>query len=104
MTMTLIEAISPYRVAALQFEPALFAKAANLDALLRLAESAAAGGARLIVTPEMATTAYCWASRDEIAGDVEPVPGPTTERFGELAARYGCWIVVGLAEVDPETD
>ena len=35
---------------------------------------------------------------------VEPIPGPTTERFGELAARYGCYIVVGMPEVDPETD
>jgi predicted amidohydrolase len=92
-----------YRVAVIQFEPALFAKAANLTALLRLTEEAAAGGARLIVTPEMATTGYCWCSRDEIAPKVEPVPGPTTERFGQIAARYGCWIVVGLAEVDPET-
>ena len=40
----------------------------------------------------------------EIAPYVEPIPGPTTERFGELAARYGCYIVVGMPEVDPETD
>jgi predicted amidohydrolase len=93
----------PFRVAAIQFEPKLFAKEQNLAALLRLTEEAAAGGAQLIVTPEMATTAYCWASREEVAADVEPVPGPTTERFGEIAARHGCWIVVGMAEVDPET-
>ena len=94
----------PYRVAAIQFEPTLFGKSANLEALLRLTEEAAAGGAKLIVTPEMATTAYCWATRDEIASDVEPVPGPTTQRFAEIAAQHDCWIVVGLAEVDPETD
>ena len=61
------DAPAPYRVAAIQFEPKLFAKEANLAALLRLSEEAAAGGARLIVTPEMATTAYCWAHRDEIS-------------------------------------
>ena len=94
----------PYRAAAIQFEPTLFDKSANLEALLRLTEEAAAGGAKLIVTPEMATTAYCWATRDEIACDVEPVPGPTTQRFAEIAAQHDCWIVVGLAEVDPETD
>ena len=93
----------PYRVAAIQFEPALFSKTANLEALLRLTEQAAAGGAKLIVTPEMATTAYCWATREEIASDVEPVPGPTTERFTEIAARHDCWIVVGMPEVDGET-
>ncbi len=94
---------SPYRVAAIQFEPELFAKASNLEALLRLTEEAAAGGAQLIVTPEMATTAYCWATREEIADDVETVPGPTTRLFEELAARHNCWIVVGLPEVVPET-
>lgn len=93
----------PYRVAAIQFEPRLFAKEENLEALLRLTEEAALGGAKLIVTPEMATTAYCWASREEVAGEVEPVPGPTTARFAEIATRHACWIVVGLAEVDPET-
>jgi predicted amidohydrolase len=94
---------APYRVAAIQFEPSLFAKAANLATLLRLTEEAAVGGAKLIVTPEMATTAYCWATREEVASDVEPIPGPTTDRFGEIAARHGCWIVVGMPEVVPET-
>jgi predicted amidohydrolase len=93
----------PYRVAAIQFEPRLFAKEANLDALLRLTEEAAAAGAKLIVTPEMATTAYCWGSRDEIAREVEPIPGPTTPRIGEIAARFDSWVVVGMAEVVPET-
>ncbi len=93
----------PYQAAAIQFEPRLFAKAQNLEALLRLTEAAALGGAKLIVTPEMATTAYCWASREEIAAEVEPIPGPTTARFTEIAARHVCWIVIGMAEVDPDT-
>lgn len=97
------EILAPYRVAAIQFEPAMFAKEANLEALLRLTGEAAAGGAKLIVTPEMATTGYCWANRKEVAGEVEPIPGPTTDRFTEIAARHDCWIVVGLPEVDPET-
>jgi predicted amidohydrolase len=104
MTFPGVDSPPPYRVAAIQFEPTLFSKSANLEALLRLTDEAAAGGAKLIVTPEMATTAYCWATRDEIASDVEPVPGPTTRRFAEIAADHDCWIVVGLAEVDPETD
>jgi predicted amidohydrolase len=94
---------APYRVAAIQFEPAMFAKAANIEKLLALCEEAAANGARLIVTPEMATTGYCWASRAEVAPEVEPIPGPTTDRFAALAARRDCWIVVSLPEVAPET-
>ncbi len=95
--------ISPYRVAAIQTDPTLFAKDENIATLLRLTEEAARTGAKLIVQTEMATTAYCWSSRAEIAPYVEPVPGPTTDQFGELAARYGCFIVVGLPEVVPET-
>ncbi|MEZ4564215.1 MAG: nitrilase-related carbon-nitrogen hydrolase [Thermomicrobiales bacterium] len=95
---------APYRVAVIQFEPTLFAKAANLTALARLVEDAAAGGAKLIVTPEMATTAYCWADRAEVAPDVEPIPGPSTDHFAEIARRHDCWIVLGMPEVDPETD
>jgi acetyl-CoA carboxylase carboxyl transferase subunit beta len=75
----------PFLAAAVQFEPTPSAKEANIAALLRLTEQAAAAGARLIVLPEMATTGYCWVSREEVASEVEPVPGPTTARFGELA-------------------
>jgi predicted amidohydrolase len=92
-----------FRVAAVQFEPAMHAKEANLRALLRLTEEAAAAGARLIVLPEMATTAYCWGSREEVAPYVEPIPGPTTEQFGQIAARFNCYLVVGLPELTPAT-
>src|SRR5207302_9942022 len=92
-----------YRVAAIQYEPTLGEKEKNVTDLLRLVEEAAQHEARLIVLPEMATTGYCWESRAEIAPHVEPIPGPTTERFQQLATRYGCYIVVSLAEVDPTT-
>ncbi len=93
-----------YRVAAIQYEPALGEKERNIADLLRLTEEAALHGARLIVHPEMATTGYCWLSRQEIAPLVEPIPGPTTDRFGQLAARYDCYIATSLPEVDPETN
>src|SRR5438876_638773 len=77
-----------YRVAAIQYEPTLGEKEKNVTDLLRLVEEAAQHEARLIVLPEMATTGYCWESRAEIAPHVEPVPGPTTHRFQQLAASY----------------
>lgn len=95
--------LTRYRVAAIQYEPTLGEKERNVRDLLRLVEEAAASQARLIVLPEMATTGYCWESRTEIAPYVEPIPGPTTECFQQLAARYGCFIAVGLPEVDPAT-
>src|SRR5436305_11042667 len=93
-----------YRVAAIQYEPTLGEKEKNVTDLLHLVEEAAQHNARLIVLPEMATTGYCWESRTEIAPYVEPIPGPTTDRFQQLAAQYDCFIAIGLAEVDPATD
>jgi predicted amidohydrolase len=93
-----------YRVAAIQFNPLLGEKAQNVERLLHLVEEAALHEARLIVLPEMATTGYCWTSREEIAPYVETLPGPTTERFQELATRYNCFIAFGLPEVDPATN
>ena len=93
-----------YKVAAIQYAPTIFEKEKNLLDQLEMVEEAAKNDAKLIVMVEMATTAYCFFDREEIAPYVEPIPGPTTDRFGEIAARYGCYIVVGMPEVDPETD
>src|SRR5437667_10896628 len=93
-----------YRVAAIQYEPTLGEKEQNVSDLLRLVEEAARHEARLVVLPEIATTGYCWESRDEIAPHVERIPGATTERFQQLAASYGCFIAVSLPEVDPATN
>src|SRR6266516_61304 len=93
-----------YRVAAIQYEPTLGEIEKNVTDLLHLVEEAAQHNARLIVLPEMATTGYCWESRTEIAPYVEPIPGPTTDRFQQLAAQYDCYITISLAEVDPTTD
>jgi predicted amidohydrolase len=95
--------LTRYRVAAIQYEPTLGEKEKNIRDLLRLVEEAAQHEARIIVLPEMATTGYCWASRAEIAPYVEPIPGPTTERFQLLAVRYGCYIAIALPEIDPTT-
>ena len=92
-----------YRVAAIQYEPALGEKTRNVDALLRLTEEAMQHGARLVVLPEMATTGYCWQSRTEIAPFVEPIPGPTTECFQQLAAHYQSFVAVAMPEIDPLT-
>ena len=81
------ETPKPYKVAAIQYEPIMFEMDRNIDRLSELTIEAARNGARLIVHPEMATTGYCWASRAEVAPFVEPIPGPTTERFGRNRGR-----------------
>jgi predicted amidohydrolase len=97
------EPLERYLVAAIQFEPELGAKEENVRRLLALVDEAARRGARLIVTPEMATTGYCWHDRQEIRPHVEPIPGPTTERVAQVARECGCYIVLGMPEVVPET-
>ncbi|MBC8130291.1 MAG: amidohydrolase [Rhizobiaceae bacterium] len=95
---------APYKAAAVQFEPAMFRKEQNIEGLLALVETAVAGGAKLIVTPEMGTTGYCWHDRGEVEPFVEAIPGPTTERFAAVAKARGVHIVVGMPEVDPATE
>lgn len=96
--------MTSYKAAAIQFEPTMFEKGRNIEILVREVETAARAGARLIVTPEMGTTGYCWLNRQEVAPFVETVPGPTTERFAAVARAHGCLIVIGMPEVDPATD
>lgn len=103
-TVTHTPIISTYRAAAIQYEPTRGEKEKNTTDLLRLVTEAAEHGARLIVLPEMATTGNCWESRSEIAPYVEPISGPTTDRFEQLATKYNCFIAIGLAEVDPVTN
>lgn len=93
-----------YRVAAIQYDPVIGEKEKNIADLLRLTEEAAQHDAKLIIHPELATTGYCWVSREEVAPYVEPIPGPTTDRFQQLAAQYGCYIATSFPEVDPETN
>jgi predicted amidohydrolase len=91
------------RVATVQFEPKQLEKKHNVLELMRLVRQAAGSRSKLIVTPEMGTTGYCWYTREEIAPYVETIPGPTTERFGEVAKEFETHIVVGLPEIDPAT-
>lgn len=92
-----------YLAAAINCSPVLGNKERNVAEQCTLVEEAAKNGAKLIALPELSTTGYCWYSREEIAPFAEPIPGPTTSRFAEIAAAYQCWIVVGLPEVDVGT-
>lgn len=92
-----------YTVAAINYDPNIYRKGENIDGLFGLVEEAAQAGAKLITVPEMATTGYCWYNRKEVEPFVEPIPGPTTDRFAVLARKHACWIVVGMPEIDPKT-
>ncbi|MDO4505414.1 MAG: nitrilase-related carbon-nitrogen hydrolase [Spirochaetales bacterium] len=97
------EALTEYKVAAINCEPKMFEKESNLTKQYALVEEAAKNGAKLIALPEMATTGYCWYDREEVEPYVEPIPGPTTDLFGNIAKKYDCYIVVGMPEVNTKT-
>jgi deaminated glutathione amidase len=70
-------------------------RAANVARGLALAEQAADEGAGLVVLPEYMT--YLGPD-DGLAGAAEPVPGPTTDAFAELAWRRSITVVPCLVE------
>lgn len=90
-------------MAAVQFNPIHGKTEANRERMIRLITEAAAKGARLIVFPEMAISGYVWDDREEIAPYVETIPGPTTEALLPVTKSYGCYVVIGLPEVDTVT-
>jgi predicted amidohydrolase len=61
---------------------------------------AAQAGADLIVLPELCTTGYAFADRDEALSYSEPADGPSVEHWRELAGRHGITIVAGFCERD----
>jgi len=62
-----------------------------------LIAQAAAQKADLVVLPE--TLTY-YANGKEPAAVAEPIPGPSTEYFGQLAKKHNLYIVAGLYERD----
>jgi predicted amidohydrolase len=92
-----------YKVATVQYEPTQFNKEHNINSLIELCEQAAKSGAKLIVTPEMGTTGYCFLDREEISSLVETIPGPTTKKFRQISEKYNCFIVIGMPEIDSDT-
>ncbi|MDR2302085.1 MAG: nitrilase [Deltaproteobacteria bacterium] len=95
---------APFKVAVVEFNPELNNLDDNLPKLAKALEEAAAAGAKLIVGPEMSTTGYAYVDRQAIAPYVDTIPGKATKTLIEIAAKHKAYIVVGLAEKNPETD
>ena len=74
-------------------------RAANITASEAGIRDAAARGANLVMLQELHTSLYfCQHEAPEIFDLAEPVPGPSTESFGRLAAELGIVLVVSLFE------
>ena len=94
-------AISPVRVAVVQFDPQVGTQHSqnNLHNSLQLALQAAKNGANLIVLPELANTGYLFANRQDAFRHAEGVPdGPSVCAWLDFAQQHQVYLVAGLAE------
>lgn len=72
---------------------------ANFDKAKQLIKEAAEKGAQLVVLPELFGSLYFCHTEDYAPFELaEPIPGPTTNELGKLAASLGVVIVASLFE------
>lgn len=86
------------RIAALQMVAAEGDVEKNLATIERAASEAAAKGAALMVTPELAVTGY--GAGDAIVKLAEPEGAALQQRLAAIAGKSGVALVVGFAERD----
>lgn len=73
--------------------------AANLETMMAGVREAAGHGARLVLLQELHNSRYFCVTEEARHFDLaEPVPGPSSERLGALAAELGVVIVASLFE------
>lgn len=82
------------RVAVVQHEPVWEDAAATCAQLTPVVAAAAAGGARLVVLPEMFAVGF--SMRTEVTA--EPEDGPTVTWMREQAAAHGLWLLGTVPE------
>jgi predicted amidohydrolase len=85
------------RLAAVHFRPSGKSPAGNCREFAPLIEEAAKQHADLVVLGE--TLTYYGTGKNYVEC-AEPVPGPSTEYFGQLAKKHNLYIVAGLLERD----
>lgn len=90
------------KVACCQVSIAIGDRDGNRERLRRAVESAAAGGAGIVVLPELANSGYVFADATEARSLAEPSDGPTVTGWAELARRLDVVIVGGFCELDPD--
>lgn len=89
------------KLAAFQMQSVAGDTAANLARIERAARDAAAAGANLLVTPELALTGY--GAGEVIRELAEPIDGELADRLAAISDATGIGIVAGFAERDGET-
>lgn len=85
------------RIAVAQAHPQIGDVPVNVAAIRRISLEAHDAGARMVVFPELATTGYAFASKDELAAALSS--GDGIAKIADLSAEIGIIIVTGYAEV-----
>lgn len=90
------------KVSVIQMDCVLGDIDANVDKIDKLVDFAREQGAKFIVFPELGTTGYFVGDMiDELA---EPIPGPTTDRLGEIAQGANAYLLGGMIERGQDGD
>lgn len=84
------------RIAVLQMHARPGDPAANIERIGQAAREAAAGGADLLIAPELAITGY--GAGEAIRALAEPADGPALMRLARISGETGVAIVAGFAE------
>ena len=93
----------PYKVAAVEFNPELFAFDRNIERACAVIEEAATHGARLIVLPEAALSGYIYRDLEQFLPYMDTVPGRGTTAIERITRQHNCYVAIGIAEVEPAT-
>jgi predicted amidohydrolase len=86
------------RVTCCQLSPAIADVAANVAASTAAVRRAVDGGARVVVLPELATSGYVFADRDEAAATAITTDHDVFSAWSREAARTGAVVIVGFCE------
>ena len=90
------------KIAAVQINPVVKEKEANLEKILSKLREAAANKAQLVVFPECALTGYVFNSRDEALPFAEAISGPSTKKLAQACKELGVYCVIGMLEKSGE--
>ena len=84
------------KVAAIQMNCLMTGKEDNLKLAADLIERAGQAGAKVIVLPELFSTAYRVEERDYALS--EPIPGPTTDWMQSWCKKYDAYLMGAIIE------
>ena len=93
------------KIAVAQVQPKDGDKDYNFSVIEKLTAKAKEGGAEVISFHEMSITAYTFfkdLTREKVKSYAEKVPGKSTRRLIEIAAKHDITVLAGLVEVDDE--